>query len=99
MAAVGVRELSLADGAARNRCGRVSKVKLVPLYSTSWNAAKEPLDWLAARGIVRLSNGDGDSRDCDFIADGFSELRCAHVTAETWPKAISEAIEAAKGVT
>ena len=66
---------------------------LVPHYSTQIADA-----WLVVEklhndsvGIIRVSNGDGDSYDCDILPylpkemDGCSH---AHITAESWPLAI-----------
>lgn len=51
-----------------------------PNYSTDIGAAMLAFMWLAERGIVRLSNGDGDSYDCNFLPTAFppDDLKIAH---------------------
>ena len=78
-------------------------LRAVKEYSTDIAAAFPLFEWLAARGIVRLSNGDGDSMGCDFfptasIWPGADELKVAHVTADTWCGVICKAFLAANGV-
>ena len=63
-----------------------------PPYSTEIGAAWKVVEKLSEHCIVRISNGDGDSRDCDilpFSADG--PYTPAHVSAETWELAICRA--------
>ena len=65
----------------------------VPHYSTQIQDA-----WLVVEklhndsvGIIRVSNGDGDSYDCDILPYLPKEMEgCshAHITAESWPLAI-----------
>lgn len=69
-----------------------------PEYSTAVTAGTwQVVEWLANHGIVSVSNGDGDSCDCDFTPDGRDEilygrkLQPAYVTADTWPLAICRA--------
>ncbi len=57
--------------------------------SIDWGAAGEVMEKLFEDCIVRVSNGDGDSRDCDilpFSPDG--KYQPAHVSAETCELAI-----------
>ena len=75
---------------------------VVPFYSEDIAEDLELFDWLAERGLVRLSNGDGDSKDCDFSPTVWpyakAELHSAHVTADTWAEAISRAFLTANGI-
>ncbi len=57
-------------------------------YRTDIAAAMKVFFWLADRGIVRLSNGDGDSKDCDFIPTKISGLKTSHVSSSKWGMAI-----------
>lgn len=43
--------------------------------------------WLESRGLVRVSNGDGDSKDCDFTPND-TQLKSAHVSADSYELAI-----------
>jgi len=82
-------------------CANWSCGKPISRAYSSFIAAAIPLfDWLAERGLVRLSNGDGDSKDCDFSPDGFlyPDLRCARVSVDTWARAICLAFLVANGI-
>lgn len=80
-------------------CGRHG-TPILRRYSTDITAAIPLFGWLAGRGLVRLCNGDGDSKDCDFTPDGFPypDLRRAHISADTWAGAISLAFVVANGI-
>ena len=39
----------------------------LPQFSTNDSHAMQAFSWMAERGIVVLSNGDGDSFDCDWV--------------------------------
>lgn len=68
----------------------------VPHFSTNMTDAWKVVERLAEHGIVRVSNGDGDSYDCDFLpfAAGFTPFPCAahaggsDTPTESWPHAI-----------
>lgn len=73
-----------------------------PRFSTDIKAAWQVYEFLEARGIIRVGNGDGDSKDVDFIADsplifGGDRLINAHITAESYPLAICLAALKATG--
>jgi hypothetical protein len=62
-------------------------------------------EWLESRGLVRVCNGDGDSKDCDFTPlqtrnhpSGEYCLESAHGSAESYPMAICLAALKAVGV-
>lgn len=59
-----------------------------PNFSTDIAPSWSLFEWLAARGIVRVSNGDGDSLDVDFTPHSDNLLRCANVSADTLPRAL-----------
>ena len=58
----------------------------VPPFSADIASAWKVVENIHARGlIIRVSNGDGDSFDCDILGTE------GHVSAETWPLAICRA--------
>lgn len=60
-----------------------------PAYSTDIAMAWKVVEKLHPLGLVRVSNGDGDSFDFDFIPiNPFMQLAPAHVSADSWPLAI-----------
>lgn len=68
----------------------------LPRYSTDISAAWEVVELLDKHGIVRISNGDGDSRDCAFmpyIPAPYGEYSFASVSIEggSFPEAICRA--------
>ena len=74
----------------------------VPCYGDHIEAAMGLFDWMAERGLIRLCNGDGDSKDCDFspMADSVwhgTTLQNAHVSRDTWAKAIRAAFLVTNG--
>jgi len=81
---------------------------LVPHFSENISDAWLVYEKLASFGIVRISNGDGDSNDVDFFPvnrltdwiDGkdWNRLNVAHVSADTYPMAICLAALTAYGV-
>ena len=54
-------------------------------------AAWPVVERLADDCIVRISNGDGDSRDFDIIPFTIGKYNFAHSSAKTWPLAICRA--------
>ena len=76
---------------------------VVPFYKEDIAEAMMLFDWLAARGLVRLCNGDGDSKDCDFCPTASiwpeeKELQIAHVTADMWSEVICKTFLTAKEI-
>lgn len=62
------------------KCGeRVGRGYGAPSYSRNISAAMIVFNWLFNHGIVRLSNGDGDSYDCDFISNNF---KSSHISID-----------------
>ena len=51
---------------------------VIPDYPVDIAAAMIVFDWLSEHGVVRLSNGDGDSFDCDFFPTGMNNLSSGH---------------------
>lgn len=51
---------------------------------------------LESKGLIRMSNGDGDSKDVDFISRT-DDYQSVHVTAETYELALCLAALGAKG--
>ena len=55
-----------------------------------WNAAGELFEEMCKYGIIRLSNGDGDSRDVDYFSTS-SNSNIVNVSAQTVPLVIARA--------
>lgn len=74
----------------------------LPAFSTDIAAAWQIVEWLHERKIVVIvSNGNGDSHDCDIILGSphdVDTLSGVHVTADSWPRAICLAALKAVGV-
>lgn len=62
-----------------------------PRYTSDYNETWKVYEWLEERGLVQVSNGDGDSKDCDFMPIRVGEhftLAKVSVSAETYGLAI-----------
>jgi hypothetical protein len=83
-----------ADGVYQPYAGYPGGHITPPHYSKDDYAAWEIFVWLCERGICRLSNGDGDSCDVDFIAYGqpVNDLGSAHITENSFALALCGAL-------
>jgi hypothetical protein len=66
-----------------------------PPYSTEIGRAFSVLQKLydADFGVISVSNGDGDSYDCNLMPQGFdSNYKTAHAMGKSWPHAICLAV-------
>lgn len=59
-----------------------------PGYAWDIAAAWDVYEWLAERGTVRVSNGDGDSKNCDFLPFNGQLYNSVGVSATSYPRAI-----------
>lgn len=90
-----------------NYLGHISHcLGVVPEYSTDDAQVAYLLSWLAGKGVVTLSNGDGDSFDCFFLPQQVVFDRELHlvdaramsgVDAESWAHVVSLTVAAAGG--
>lgn len=65
--------------------------KFIPLFSNNITAVWEVVEKLSEHCIVRISNGDGDSRDCDILPFVIDTYNLGHASADAWALAICRA--------